>query len=228
MPKLKLYLLEKNIIQEELIDSAFEVKKLPYIQPINDSQYIYSKQFWPLSYLPTTLSKVAYTHSKEEQEEITKVINQFLSFNKKEGIFSILYDPVNKKIIGKSKSDDKYNPINHSIMQLIDGFSKQLISCNKSESQKSESKFLGVKNEKSPYIDYLDSIDPDVQYYLEKFYVITLVEPCFLCAMAMVHSRVDRVYFLNEDLKQGAMVSKLKINNYNLNHSYLIFKVKSL
>jgi tRNA-specific adenosine deaminase 3 len=219
---------EKEIIEKDCLEKCFEIKRLPYTQPINENQYLLCKQYWPLSNLPTSLSKLAYTHTNEEFKEISGIINILKNLNYKFDICSILYDPVNKKILTKSKSDSKFNPIDHSIMKLINQFSEKLtFKANSNIELNPKKKLLGIKNENSPYIEYLDDLDslnPSIQYYLEKFYVFTMTEPCIMCAMAMVHSRVERVYFSNPDLKQGAMNSRLKINNYNLNHSYLIFK----
>lgn len=225
---MKKHLIKEQIIDENCLDKCIEIKKLPYTQPINEYQYLECKKHWPLSYLPTSLSKLKYIHTQEEYEEILGVIKILLELNSKYHVCSILYDPINKKILSKSKLDNKFNPIDHSIMKLINQFSEKLAFNKKSELRLNlDETFLGIKNENSPnieYLDDLDSLDNSIQYYLEKFYVFTITEPCIMCAMAMVHSRVERVYFSNLDYKYGAMISRLKINNFNLNHSYLIFK----
>ena len=44
------------------------------------------------------------------------------------------------------------------------------------------------------------------------------IEPCSMCAGALVLSRIDRVYFGAYDPKTGAFGSKLNINSLKLNH----------
>jgi tRNA-specific adenosine deaminase 3 len=70
---------------------------------------------------------------------------------------------------------------------------------------------------------------------MKDLYLVTEVEPCFMCGMALVHSRINRVYFVQDSAKleglsgfgQGALSSggvqlcSLK----NLNHQYLAFRV---
>ena len=62
----------------------------------------------------------------------------------------------------------------------------------------------------------------DEFYYFKNLVVVTDVEPCFMCAMALVHSRVSLVIFRNKNSKDGAFVSNpteiycLK----QLNHSF--------
>jgi len=50
------------------------------------------------------------------------------------------------------------------------------------------------------------------------------VEPCSMCAGALVLSRIGRVVFGTQDLKAGAFGSKLNINNFKLNHKIKIKK----
>ena len=66
--------------------------------------------------------------------------------------------------------------------------------------------------------------DDNHQYYCEGLYVFTKEEPCMMCAMALVHNRISRLYFSDINQKDGALVSKYSLDNYNLNHHYLIFK----
>jgi tRNA(adenine34) deaminase len=49
------------------------------------------------------------------------------------------------------------------------------------------------------------------------------LEPCLMCASAMVHARVKRVVFGASDPKTGAIISRYKIGSDNLlNHTFSI------
>jgi tRNA-specific adenosine deaminase 3 len=223
-------LINKGIFNSGEIENKLERIKIPYIQPITNQQYITSKSLWHLSNLPTSTSQIIYTHSDMEKEEINKITSHLLKRKENEGVSSLLYDPVNKLVIEVAEEDDKdsnTNPIGHSIMKLIQNYSKKLVNTNDIEEILiSNKKLLGEKNVDAPYDEYLNhNMINNNQYYCENFYVFTIKEPCFMCAMALVHSRIDRIYFISENTYDGALVSKLKINNYNLNHSYLIFRL---
>ena len=62
----------------------------------------------------------------------------------------------------------------------------------------------------------------DEFYYFKELIVLTDVEPCFMCAMALVHSRVSTVIFRNINAKDGALVSQpTEIHCLKqLNHSF--------
>ena len=53
---------------------------------------------------------------------------------------------------------------------------------------------------------------------MKDLYLLTDIEPCFMCAMALTHSRIDRVYFMRENQFDGAIL-KIQLNYLkNLNH----------
>ncbi|KAM0673712.1 adenosine deaminase [Gurleya vavrai] len=52
-------------------------------------------------------------------------------------------------------------------------------------------------------------------------------EPCIACAMALVHGRIKRVFYIYDRIYHDAPFSKLKLcYNKNLNHRYDVFKIK--
>lgn len=55
---------------------------------------------------------------------------------------------------------------------------------------------------------------------MKDLYLITEIEPCFMCAMALVHSRISRVYYVKENKFDGGFISnEMEINHIkNLNH----------
>jgi tRNA-specific adenosine deaminase 3 len=191
-------------------ENSFLTYKIPsYIPIINTEE---AKKYWSINIIPSKESNIIYKNSDEECIKIKKLFDMIIESNGE--IEALLYDPDKEKVLVTAKRDDS-NPIGHPVMNLIKTHSDNLINLN--------DKLLGSKNEKSPFINYLDNFME--QYYCQSLYVITLKESCFMCSMALVHSRIGRVYFMEDNSEDGALVSKLKINNYeNINHEYLIFK----
>ena len=54
--------------------------------------------------------------------------------------------------------------------------------------------------------------------WLEGATLYVTIEPCSMCAGALVLSRIERVVFGAHDLKTGAFGSKIDINRLQLNH----------
>ena len=42
---------------------------------------------------------------------------------------------------------------------------------------------------------------------MKDLYLFTDIEPCFMCLMALAHSRIKRVYFRDENKFDGSIVS---------------------
>lgn len=62
-------------------------------------------------------------------------------------------------------------------------------------------------------------------YLCTGFDVYMYFEPCYMCAMAFVHSRIGRVFFVKE--RSGALITGGVHYNSNLNHHYKAYQVTS-
>ena len=61
-------------------------------------------------------------------------------------------------------------------------------------------------------------------YFMKDLYVIIENEPCYMCSMAMVHSRIARLYFEGKNSVDGGM--KVEINCLrNLNHQFTVYQM---
>ena len=80
--------------------------------------------------------------------------------------------------------------------------------------------------------DINDRASESEQYYCTGLYLFAYREPCFMCSMALVHSRIARVYYLEPNKNEGGLGGcdeQVKINYLeNLNHHFTTFRVKFL
>ena len=60
--------------------------------------------------------------------------------------------------------------------------------------------------------------------WLKDCILYVTIEPCFMCAGALVLSRIDKVIFGASDAKAGAFGSKIDINALSLNHKIRVKK----
>ena len=237
----------KKITKENLIKD-YELKEqdlievnIPCTESISNEQWKKSNKIWPQCNFISSKEKYIYDHSEHEKKEILEIYNNNILNNN--DVTCLLYDPKLKLILSKAKKDQK-SIIGHDIMSLLDSYSKILIgNNNKNKHETKENKKdkeennkyikLGEKNPIGPKEndDLLYHIEKEKehnynQYYCEGLYVFTKEEPCMMCAMALIHNRISRLYFSEINEKEGALISKYSLDNYNLNHHYLIFQIK--
>ena len=69
----------------------------------------------------------------------------------------------------------------------------------------------------------------DKAYLLTDYDVYLKREPCIMCAMALVHSRVARVFFAKASPNRGGLLSKTRLQNISsLNHSFQVYQMNKL
>jgi tRNA(Arg) A34 adenosine deaminase TadA len=69
---------------------------------------------------------------------------------------------------------------------------------------------------------------PSNPYLCSGFDLYITTEPDLMSSMALVHSRIRRVFFLNTDTGSGALTSKANLHELRaLNHKFRVFQVLS-
>eukprot|EP00250_Pteridium_aquilinum_P001155 c11361_g1_i1 orf=541-1149(+) len=117
-----------------------------------------------------------------------------------------------------------WHPLRHAVMVAIDRAAEKNISA------KRENK-LGHANSKrlrtSETADYMERpSNGDEQYLCTGFDAYVTHEPCSMCAMALLHQRVHRVFYGISNRIIGALGGLHKLHGrQGLNHHYLVFQV---
>ena len=239
----------KKITKEKILKD-YEIKEeniievnIPCMESITEEQYQKNNKIWPQCNYISSKEKNIYMHSDEEKNIMLDLYNNNILDD--EEITCLLYDPKLKKILIKAKKNEK-SVIGHDIMNMLEIYSNKLVENNnitKHENNEKEKKEddkdtefikLGEKNpigpkENTEFLNQYSNINENEyikQYYCEGLYVITKEEPCIMCAMALIHNRISRLYFCDINEKEGALISKYSLDNYKLNHHYLIFQIK--
>ncbi|CEP61776.1 Tad3p LALA0_S04e00386g [Lachancea lanzarotensis] len=122
-------------------------------------------------------------------------------------IVSAFVNPKTKKVIYSTDSRCSSSPLDHSIMQGIRSVAA------------SEHKRQMIEKEQTE----------DETYLCLNFDVYTTHEPCSMCAMALIHSRIKRCIFLQPMHRTGALESQSGDsycihNNHALNSKYEVFR----
>jgi len=211
---------------------SFQITKVASTLPLTRRQNTAASALWPCNFHPnknieSLLEDKNCGLKDEDMEEILKNMNQLLKTNEETGRPScLIYDPAmgaKEVLICTTGLPQEIHPLKHAAIRAIDAIA-QLHGGNSTgfylgpESTSAQEIIITAKSKlvRNRPIDYICT---GLDAYLSH-------EPCFMCAMALLHSRVKRVFFVNQSPKCGALVSVTKLHCLpKINHRYLVFQV---
>jgi len=179
----------------------FSVQEVPAVKPKTRAQFEDAKQYWPSTFHEDKAleSMLSGTHlSEEEVKELTQLYTRVEEI---EG--ALVYDSTRKKVVSEASGqwDKRSDPLAHPVMRCIKLLAEEQQRLDTNE---------GVKD----------------QYLSTGFDVFLHSEPCTMCAMALIHCRVKRVFFSAPNPRLGAFMSRWRLQELReLNHHYQVFRV---
>jgi tRNA-specific adenosine deaminase 3 len=219
----------KELLKDYTLRSAI-VSKYP---PFTDTQFQEWKVHWPLVYhhshsqkygLLTRLDYLSEAEERQCDQYVTSLWpsqrdlydSMFQTMPKSEDIqvpclsqenVCYIVDPVQSAIVAKAshESVDTFLSLGHCIMKAI-----EMVSAMERSQRKRE---------------LTDTNSQRKQYYCTGFDLYTRFEPCMMCAMALVHSRIRRVFFLYPALPKCTYRDQQVHTHPLLNHHYQVFQV---
>lgn len=238
----------------ELLCENIEIVRIPSIPPILQWQYDESIKIWPIKFHISKHLELLYANKMFNDIEALKhktfmqccIDLSLLQNNDDEINYGIAVDPRNDNIVAIGCTCTKLHPLMHCSMMLIDMVAKsqnggamtkwipqQMIDDDERFISKhypsmkwvtketNNGNEVTIKND-SNGIDNLTKYGP----YLCTGYDIYLShEPCIMCAMALVHSRVKRIFF-HKNQMNGALKTLYKLHCVReLNHHYEVFQI---
>ena len=201
-------------------------------------------QLWPMVFHPEQTQE-AKNLSSEELDEMQQHMKAFLAVEKQQHLKKCaqsgcvmngggrIVNPQTKETIDlcaplKELEEPiliEDRPLHHISFQLIDVVAK-VYKYQQQQQQLQD----GQKKRKSNHLAYSknphDDREPDqVQYLCTGYDLYLFVEPCFMCAMALVHSRFRRIIYAIPNQLGGALETHCQLHTFpSLNHHYRVYR----
>lgn len=204
------------------LNIKYGVVEVPIIKPLTMKMCKdWSNKFWPVH--PKCIKQENnYDNYFSILIESTKVnlnfknINEWKSLVLKEDCLVVVVGSSNqlvRKILNNRISCSTTTPLDHIVMKAINEISIEINNYRKTKHRNNKKKI------KSNWFDEVNT------YLLTGMDVYLNIEPCIMCSMALVHSRVRRVFFNTSLNNKGGLISKQRLHCCKkLNHHFRVFK----
>lgn len=231
---------------EALIDSCseFTTDELASVQPQLKCQHEEVVQRWPCKFHEDkALERLCRNENFDSREIRFHCRMMELCLELRPVLHSqcvaLTFDPTQNEIVALGWSTDQECriPSSHSVMRAIDNVAASQGGGAWKNKEDADLLERGLKYGRGSFQSFSDlhlETTEELKYgaYLCTGYDVYLLrEPCLMCSMAMVHSRVKRIFYRTNNPERGALGggTKLKLHGVReLNHHYQVFRVNGV
>jgi tRNA-specific adenosine deaminase 3 len=191
------------------LQSVVSVRKVPARLPKTKDQHRQANASWPCNFHPCKEIEKLMTRSFFTSDQVARHYD-FMRLALKTAdekhalVGAVVVNPRSGQTVATAHDERSRNPSNHAVMMVLERVADAQREFRIAE-ESGENK-------------------NDLPYLCTGYDLYVTREPCIMCAMAMVHSRVRRVFYGCESTF-GALGTKCKVHTRTaLNHHYLVFK----
>lgn len=223
---------EKGFNFHEFEIVGVEICEVPESGPKTRAQYEQASRYWPVNFHPekkleTMMSEKMFEESewKYHIHNMTRLLK--IMKEKKKGNVALVVDFECKEDIAMGYERVEEHPLQHAIMVAVDA----VASTHKGGAWNlpfSELTFssAGSKKTRESGRDKILDEGENAPYLCTGYDLYVVREPCVMCAMSLVHSRIKRIFFHSRNPEKGALVSRCQIHAIkDLNHHYEVFEI---
>lgn len=235
--KLQIILSEKDKFKslpneiQDILDNINEIE-LPIDKILTRKQFeLVSNKYWPINFHLNKYieSLIDLSFMKNESEIImhdfySRLVLQ-LGESKKSHSAALIVDPRSDIIVASGFDQRNSHPLKHSTMHAIENVSKRQIKELKNlyDNFFDPIQEIHLENHGEILKKYSKNLN-EKDYLCTNYYAYLTHEPCSMCSMALVHSRISKVFYIFKT-RYGYLGTKLKLHcNSNLNHRYEVFE----
>jgi tRNA(Arg) A34 adenosine deaminase TadA len=216
----------------------FEEVAVPSVAPLSTAQAReWSARLWPVS-RGTPVPVLHPDFSDQEQAQLREWMRlawRVAGDAKRRGdceVGAVLVDPRSQRFVGAVGSETltSGSSLRHAVMVAIARVGKEICAARLASSSASDAEEEEEEEEEgdgpAAKRGRRESLLGSCETYLcTGFDAFVTHEPCAMCAMALLHSRVRRVFWDVPDPKRGALGSVVRLHALpNINHRYRVFR----
>lgn len=221
---------KKGFLPEECGVVDVVVLEVPGVGPKTRAQFEKSTTLWPVNFHPEKklerlMSETIFTEA-EQDHHITNMKFVMKEAATRRKNTALIVDFASKQKIAEGYDRRDLHPLQHAVMVAVDvvaslhgggAWGLPFLDLSFGNDPVRRDREIGLDPEEA-------EIGP---YLCTGYDLYVLREPCVMCAMSLVHSRVKRVFFHLRNPDRGALVSKCQIHTIkDLNHHYDVFEMK--
>ncbi|XP_028250022.1 putative inactive tRNA-specific adenosine deaminase-like protein 3 [Parambassis ranga] len=217
-------LLPSDRVNHDGLGEPFVVK-VPTRPPLTRPQFELASRHWPTSFHEDKQVTVALrgelfsSHQKAMMHMYMMTALTAANAGKElgmEAVGAVVVDPVLERIIAVGHDCRGAHPLHHAVMVCIDLVARSQGGGYYSFDSYTACKFTPANS---------NMCEGDSQPYICTGYDLYVTrEPCVMCAMALVHSRIGRVFYGSASA-DGALGTKFKVHaQKDLNHHFEVYK----
>ncbi|KAJ1610299.1 hypothetical protein OIY81_2087 [Cryptosporidium canis] len=235
-------------LRESGIGEAWSEIEVPRTPPLTREKFGELSKIWPLSFLkPRFNPEMLSDQMQRESDRFVRLavkVGEFSSTNGNPPRGCVITLKGKIVAIGEDSRHSEY-PWMHSVMKAIDNFSRRVILSSPPVSEASSSREDDLERgngveEGQVGLSHVDIIrsryhvsEDDIlsdselggQYLCTNGIAYLSHEPCISCSMALVHSRISKVFYMYTDKDRGFLGSRHKLHCVaELNHHYRVYR----
>lgn len=203
------------------------VVQIPTNPPLTRPQFEKASKHWPTSFhedKQVTFALKGQLFTADQKTKMREYMCVAVTAAKSgwelgmDAVGAVIVDPKTEQIVAVAHDCKRgSHPLHHAVMVCID-----LVACGQDGGAYNYEKYPACRFSSSS--DVCDGKETGLPYICTGYDLYVTREPCVMCAMALVHSRISRVFY-GASTADGAFGSRYKIHcQKDLNHRFEVFK----